>query len=402
MRSDDPTTTRPSAPVTTSSTRLHSLDGLRGTLMVIGVPYHAAVVFSGDTWVAPGEQSPVLMVLWGLVHLWRMPAFFVVAGFFAVLVLRRRDPGTWFRGRARRLGVPLLFGLLLLNPLQALLVARHRSGDWGTAVDRWTTGVGSWTGIYHLWFLIVLLLYCAGAAVLLSSPWRAPAARVAAAGLTWAQATVGRTVAVLGAAGVVVVLGLAIWRASGIGGLLGGVVTSEVVLYVPAFVIGAALALRPQDLRRASAGWPVLALVGGVCLVVHVAESMQTWQSPAGAALVAAADTTGGLAVALLILGGAARVADRRSRLVDWVVDASLPIYLVHYVLVVACAVWLLPTGIDAVAGWALAVALLVPACVLAYEAINAVPVLRLLATGRRSRGTTLAQVLTRRPRPAA
>lgn len=400
MPSDQRTSLRPPGPETSAPTRLHFLDGLRGSLMVIGVPYHVAVTFSGDTWVPPGEQSPVLLVLRSLVHLWRMPAFFLVAGFFAVLILQRRGPGSWFRGRLRRLGIPLLFGLLLVNPIQALLLAYHQHGDWRTALDRWTDGIGTWTGIYHLWFLVVLLVFCAVLAALAASPWRVRAKTIAAGALDWAQASVRHLLAVIAAATVMVVLGLVAWSASGIGSLLNGVVTSDIVLQAPAFAIGAALALRPHDLHRrlAATGWPALVLVGAAGLALHIANELLRWESAAAAALVAAGNTAGGLAVALLVVRSAAQLADSRSRLVDWVVDASLPVYLVHYVFVVACAIWLLPTGMDPVAGWALSSVLVLLACVAAYEVINATPVLRLMATGRKERGATLAQVLKHRP----
>src|SRR5690606_974443 len=94
-------------------------------------------------------------------------AFFLVAGYFAALLLARRPPGEWLRGRFRRLGVPLLASLVTLIPL--LNIACELSNfQLAEALASWrhnaTTSGGYW--VRHLWFLIVLLYCCCAAAAL--------------------------------------------------------------------------------------------------------------------------------------------------------------------------------------------------------------------------------------------
>ena len=73
------------------------------------------------------------------IHLWRMPLFFILAGFFAAMVIAKRGHMTFATDRALRIGGTLAFFALAFN----------------ITLDR---PLGS---LDHLWFLWLLLLYCA-------------------------------------------------------------------------------------------------------------------------------------------------------------------------------------------------------------------------------------------------
>ena len=76
--------------------RYHGLDGLRALAMLLGIvlhatlPYFARIAGIESMWPADDDQSLALLVLFDFIHLWRMPVFFLLAGFFAHLVLERR------------------------------------------------------------------------------------------------------------------------------------------------------------------------------------------------------------------------------------------------------------------------------------------------------------------------
>jgi peptidoglycan/LPS O-acetylase OafA/YrhL len=181
--------------------RLHYLDNLRALAMLAGVVFHAALAYSPlmhPFWPTAdaGHARWVDALAWFL-HLFRMPLFFAVAGFFAALLVQRRGLAGMLRNRAARVLLPLV----LLGPL--LLVSLH----WLTAqaVDtvQQPSPVLAWLRVYrdehgalplapslaHLWFLFYLMIFCVlvwvGTALGWGRPLRA-AARLPAAALVLA------------------------------------------------------------------------------------------------------------------------------------------------------------------------------------------------------------------------
>lgn len=68
--------------------RYHSFDSLRATMMLLGLVLHTAINYmtfpTGDTWPYKDAQtSPTFDILVAFIHSFRMPTFFVIAGFFA-------------------------------------------------------------------------------------------------------------------------------------------------------------------------------------------------------------------------------------------------------------------------------------------------------------------------------
>ncbi|MGW4878103.1 acyltransferase family protein [Streptomyces sp. NPDC004262] len=111
--------------------RRTELDAVR-MLVVIGlVFFHSALVFAAgdDFYVKNAETTEAIMIIAGFGVVWAMPLLFLISGLGAWHSLRRR--GAWgFAGeRLLRLGVPLVFATLALNPLPQWL--RLRSADAG-------------------------------------------------------------------------------------------------------------------------------------------------------------------------------------------------------------------------------------------------------------------------------
>ena len=90
--------------------RFHALDAVRGGALVLGVFFHAAMSFmpGPQIWVVMDEaRSTEISVLFFVLHILRMTVFFVLAGFFARMLLTRRGVGglaltSTIRGRPRR------------------------------------------------------------------------------------------------------------------------------------------------------------------------------------------------------------------------------------------------------------------------------------------------------------
>ena len=89
--------------------RYHSLDAMRGCLMLIGIYFHIAIFHYGES-------------LFGLfamfIHFFRMHAFFLISGFFSALILYRKGHYEMLNNRFKRIFLPLLitaYPILLLN-----------------------------------------------------------------------------------------------------------------------------------------------------------------------------------------------------------------------------------------------------------------------------------------------
>ncbi|MDQ2101478.1 acyltransferase family protein [Azospirillum isscasi] len=141
--------------------RDHSLDAARSLLMILGVPYHAALIYTpGYDWVMNSPDGIVWIGLFAdLIHSFRMPAFFLISGLLIAHSLRRHGPRAVLTSRASRLLVPLFAMAATLNVAQ--LWMETRAVDPGlTAAEFFarTVPAAFHSGglVYHLWFLVEL------------------------------------------------------------------------------------------------------------------------------------------------------------------------------------------------------------------------------------------------------
>src|SRR5690606_38476394 len=96
--------------------RLHALDAVRGGALLLGVVAHMSMSF----WPIPfwpirdNDPSGALLSSFFVMHIFRMSVFFVMAGFFARLVLGTRGLRGFVLDRAKRIAVPLVVSWPLL------------------------------------------------------------------------------------------------------------------------------------------------------------------------------------------------------------------------------------------------------------------------------------------------
>ena len=136
---------------------------LLGIVLHAALPYFSRIAGFEPFWPADDDQSVWLFLVFDFIHVWRMPAFFLLAGFFAHLVLTRRTTSTFVSDRLRRIGLPLvLFGAVMaviVPPIWlygwtgtlSLDVVRHVLAD---RMDLDSSG----ELVAHLWFLYYLLI----------------------------------------------------------------------------------------------------------------------------------------------------------------------------------------------------------------------------------------------------
>jgi peptidoglycan/LPS O-acetylase OafA/YrhL len=98
--------------------RLHHLDALRALTMLLILPAHALSLMALNNVGWTGVEKAA----YWLIHVFRLPLFFLVAGFFAALLLEARGIRALLSNRLVRIGVPMLVVILLVGPLLDLLV----------------------------------------------------------------------------------------------------------------------------------------------------------------------------------------------------------------------------------------------------------------------------------------
>src|SRR5262249_30771179 len=139
----------------------------RATMMFLGIYLHVAVAYSpiGGWPFKQAQLSHGLDFSIALIHVFRMPVFYVMAGFFAALLHERRGFRDAAENRLRRILVPFLVGWAILFPLVEFLAVGGRRG-WPAAAEWIASGAFlKHAHPLHLWFLEYLLVLYALAAV---------------------------------------------------------------------------------------------------------------------------------------------------------------------------------------------------------------------------------------------
>ena len=141
--------------------------------MLLGIVLHAAIPFV-PYYGTEDRAGEILFGVFEYIHLWRMPLFFLISGFFTSLLWRRRGLRALLRHRLRRIGAPLLvfyvpvIVLVVLAIVAGYVIAGEDLDDAAAITDDYEapedsdddTEVetdGDAFGFAHLWFLWHLL-----------------------------------------------------------------------------------------------------------------------------------------------------------------------------------------------------------------------------------------------------
>jgi len=149
--------------------RLHAFDNLRAIMMWLGIVLHVCVNHldgpSTLPWKDP-QSTPFADLLLIFIHAFRMPVFFILAGYLAAMMVETRGVGAMVRNRVRRIALPFalfwpvvfaLMGALVL--VYAHLMARGTIGlDLHVAPKR--PAGGSLLVTMHMWFIYYLFWFC--------------------------------------------------------------------------------------------------------------------------------------------------------------------------------------------------------------------------------------------------
>ncbi len=135
-----------------SNTRRYDIDTLRVIAIFLLMIYHSFFLFlswgSDVGFIENQESLDWLTFIMGLMNTWRIPLLFFVSGMGVYFSFRKRTAKELLAERAKRILLPLLFGTLIIVPIQSLLVQMYNQTNY----------------IYlpnpsHLWFMLNLMIY---------------------------------------------------------------------------------------------------------------------------------------------------------------------------------------------------------------------------------------------------
>lgn len=140
-------------------------------MMLLGLVIHTLAVYTvnhNPTPFAlkdPYDSTLLANILVGMIHRFRMPIFFMVAGFFGALLFYEKGPRYMLVNRLKRIALPLVVFLLILREVITFCYA-YTFTAFGLEKDPlqaaiWTlSSLNNYlpTRTHHLWFLYYLLM----------------------------------------------------------------------------------------------------------------------------------------------------------------------------------------------------------------------------------------------------
>lgn len=320
--------------------RRTDLDLLRIVVCMGVILAHAMLIFAAEPLYHVKSAEPWLpaTVFYEAFRISTLAIFFVLAGWSAAGSLRRRPPGRYIRERVLRVLLPLGAGILLLGPvIKWIELGQGRDLRLGgfRLVEPWDITLLEFIPRYltrlnlmtwsHLWFLAYLfLISLVLLPLLVALARRSPSDLVPPRWLAYAPAA--------GLAGLVVATG-------GYWPFLPNLLQDwpNLLYFAACFALGGMLAAWPGfEVRlRAEAPWMLALALVGLAIVLLAGPSVP---GRIGVGLCA----WGSVGAAL---GFAGRHPPRQGPVLNWLGEATMPVYVLHHIPVLALGVVLLPLG---------------------------------------------------------
>lgn len=146
--------------------RKASIDNLRTLTILMLFPFHIFMIYNnwGETFYVHGAGLAIPSLFNKINYLWMMPMLFVLAGMSSRYALLHRTAAQYVKERVNKLLIPLVFGMLLLAPIQLYLASMHYNG-YARYIDYFIKSPDPAVYVYdfvlsptHLWFLLFLFI----------------------------------------------------------------------------------------------------------------------------------------------------------------------------------------------------------------------------------------------------
>jgi peptidoglycan/LPS O-acetylase OafA/YrhL len=152
-----------------SRPRLFYIDNLRILLTILVILHHLAIVYGGPGGGVPykedgemGTVSSILMPLFLAINQsFFMGFFFMISSYFGPGSVDRKGAGPYLVDRLKRLGIPLLFYMVVISPLLEYRVALYYNyqGSFGAYLSRYLEASVRSLPVGPLWFVETLLIF---------------------------------------------------------------------------------------------------------------------------------------------------------------------------------------------------------------------------------------------------
>jgi glucan biosynthesis protein C len=349
--------------------RHYGLDWLRIGAFALLIVYHIGMVFV--PWGFHAQTAhPIDWVAIPMMAInpWRLALLFVVSGYASRALLRKGNGlGAFARSRSARLLVPLLFGMIVIVPVQPWieLATQHgyRASFWHFLAYHYF-GFAKFGGIYlpatqHLWFVLYLWLYT----MLLA----AIAALIGGRGLQRAFDTVF--------AGTRLWILPMLWLVAVSAWLFPGARETHAVWgdwvahasYLPAFLFGFGFAGSRAGFAATARLWRWAAMVAliayGVVVGIEYAWPVDVVPPFPYGHIFAAGRAVQGWSAIIALIGFADLHWNRDHPWRATLTEAVFPFYIIHQTVIVGVEGALLPYGLHPVAEFAILVVSTVTAC---------------------------------------
>lgn len=313
--------------------RLYYLDAVRAFCLFFGIFFHASLIYSPqlDWIINAAERSPWLVLPGAASQAFRMVTFFVISGFFSALLLTRRPVGEWLATRVMRILLPMVTTGILLNTSSVWLHKLCHDGrcDFSSGAIAGMAPVELRALLQHMWFLetlLILILLTAVAYQLSTKP------RIAAMARRFGRFAMGGSETVLRP---FLITFAALLLTQGVLAKGQSETLETVMVFLPYFALGAALALSPQLLARYRRLTPAAVIFGAGFLLLAMAA--YAFDAPSGQRKLAQA--LSGLCFSRLLIALAYRHLDRPHPFLRRAADLSFSVYLIHQPLIVILGV---------------------------------------------------------------
>ena len=150
-----------------SRPRLLYIDNLRILLTILVILHHLAIIYgmSGEfAYKEPGQMGSVASILMTLFmainQAFFMGFFFMLSSYFSPGSYDRKGAGPYLKDRLIRLGIPLLFYIVVISPLLKYRVALHYGfqGSFGGFLSQYLKNYRG-LDVGPLWFVEALLIF---------------------------------------------------------------------------------------------------------------------------------------------------------------------------------------------------------------------------------------------------
>lgn len=366
--------------------REYFLDSIRAWLMLLGIPFHISLIYSGHTWhVNSAEPSWWLTLFNDFVHAFRMQVFFVISGYFSYMLFLRYPLKRWWKVRVERVGIPMLTAIPLLTLPQFIMLqyVKGKADSWHTlsAYDKYNAL--AWELISHLWFLLVLVVLTT------LSMWVFTQIKKrlnAAENTVMAHISMPKLTFIfflLGVGYAIVRRTLLILYPPILSDGLFNFIVMQTLFYVPFFMLGALAFISPHLKALFTTPSRGCTIAAGLAFAAYLLNQHygngDAWMYEAEYVITMVM----GLWMVNVVFSLGHRLLNFQSARVTYFVNASLFIYLVHHPLTLFYGAYITPHISSNLLGFLCGLVFVIGIAIILYEIHLRIPLLKFLFSGK-------------------